>query len=38
MAHLVEILRERGFIEQTTHEQELHDYFEQSRAYGIHRI
>jgi tyrosyl-tRNA synthetase len=34
MAHLVEILRERGFIEQTTHEQELHDYFEQSRATG----
>ena len=34
MAHLVEILRKRGFIEQTTHEQELHDYFEQSRATG----
>jgi len=34
MAHLVEILRKRGFIEQTTHEQETHDYFEQSRPTG----
>jgi tyrosyl-tRNA synthetase len=34
MAHLVDILRKRGFIEQTTHEQELHDYFEQPRATG----
>jgi tyrosyl-tRNA synthetase len=34
MAHLVDILRKRGFIEQTTHERELHDYFEQPRATG----
>ena len=28
MANVVDILRERGFIEQTTHEQELYDYFD----------
>src|SRR5210317_466444 len=28
MANTVDILRERGFIEQTTHEQELSDYFD----------
>jgi tyrosyl-tRNA synthetase len=28
MANAVDILRERGFIEQTTHEQELNDYFD----------
>ena len=32
MANTVEILRERGFIEQTTHEQELHDYFDNERV------
>jgi tyrosyl-tRNA synthetase len=34
MANLLDILRARGFIEQTTHEQELNDYFEQPRATG----
>src|SRR5512147_780512 len=34
MANLLDILRERGFVEQTTHEQELNDYFEQHRATG----
>jgi tyrosyl-tRNA synthetase len=34
MANLVDILRERGFVDQTTHEQELNDYFEQHRATG----
>ncbi len=29
MANTVDILRERGFIEQTTHEQELNDYFDE---------
>jgi tyrosyl-tRNA synthetase len=28
MANTVDILRERGFIEQTTHEQELYDFFD----------
>lgn len=28
MANTIDILRQRGFIEQTTHEQELYDYFE----------
>ena len=32
MANLVDILRQRGFIEQTTHDQELSDYF------GSHRV
>jgi tyrosyl-tRNA synthetase len=34
MANLVDILRQRGFIEQTTHEQELGEYFEQHRVTG----
>ena len=34
MTNLLDILRERGFVEQTTHEQELNDYFEQHRATG----
>jgi len=34
MADLVDILRQRGFIEQTTHEQELSDYFEKHRVTG----
>jgi tyrosyl-tRNA synthetase len=34
MANLVDILRQRGFIEQTTHEQELADYFDAGRASG----
>ena len=34
MANLVDILRERGFIEQTTHEQELSAYVEQHRVTG----
>jgi tyrosyl-tRNA synthetase len=34
MARLVDILRQRGFIEQTTHEQELSDYFEAHRVTG----
>jgi len=28
MSNVVDILRERGFVEQTTHEQELYDYFD----------
>jgi len=32
MGNLVDILRQRGFIEQTTHDQELSDYF------GSHRV
>ena len=32
MANLVDILRQRGFIEQTTHAQELADYFDAGRA------
>jgi tyrosyl-tRNA synthetase len=34
MANLVDILRQRGFIDQTTHDQELRDYFESPRATG----
>jgi tyrosyl-tRNA synthetase len=34
MANLLDVLRERGFVDQTTHEQELSDYFEQHRATG----
>jgi tyrosyl-tRNA synthetase len=34
MANLLNVLRERGFVDQTTHEQELKDYFEQHRATG----
>jgi tyrosyl-tRNA synthetase len=34
MANLIDIFRERGFIDQTTHEQELNDYFDHSRATG----
>jgi len=34
MANLVDILRQRGFIEQTTHAQELADYFDDGRATG----
>jgi tyrosyl-tRNA synthetase len=30
--NIVEILRERGFIEQTTHEQELYDYLKNGQA------
>jgi tyrosyl-tRNA synthetase len=32
MANLVDVLKERGFIEQTTHEQELKDYLEAEQA------
>jgi tyrosyl-tRNA synthetase len=32
MANLIDVLRERGFIEQTTHEQELKDYLEAEQA------
>ena len=32
MANLLEVLRERGFIEQTTHEKELKDYLEAGKA------
>jgi len=32
MANLLEVLRERGFIEQTTHEEELKDYLEAGKA------
>lgn len=34
MANLVDVLRQRGFIDQTTHEHELRDYFEAPRAAG----
>jgi len=34
MANLVDVLRKRGFIDQTTHEQELGDYCESPRATG----
>jgi len=34
MANLIETLRERGFIDQTTHDRELKDYFEAPRAAG----
>jgi tyrosyl-tRNA synthetase len=34
MANLIEVLRSRGFIDQTTHEQELSDYCETARATG----
>jgi len=34
MANLVDVLRERGFIDQATHEQELSDYCETPRATG----
>jgi tyrosyl-tRNA synthetase len=34
MANLLDVLRERGFVDQTTHEQELQDYFDQERATG----
>jgi tyrosyl-tRNA synthetase len=34
MANLVDILRQRGFIEQATHEQELNDYFDTHRVTG----
>jgi len=32
MANLLEVLRERGFIEQTTHEEELRSYLEEGKA------
>ena len=32
MANLIDVLKERGFIEKTTHEQELKDYLEAERA------
>lgn len=32
MANLIEVLRERGFIEQTTHDEELTDYLEAGKA------
>jgi tyrosyl-tRNA synthetase len=32
MANLLEVLQERGFIEQTTHEKELKDYLEEGKA------
>jgi len=32
MANLIDVLKERGFIEQTTHEQELKDYLEADQA------
>lgn len=32
MANLLEVLQERGFIEQTTHEKELRDYLEAGKA------
>jgi tyrosyl-tRNA synthetase len=34
MANLIRVLRERGFIEQMTHEQELVDYFAANRVTG----
>jgi tyrosyl-tRNA synthetase len=34
MTNLVDILRERGFIEQTTHDEELRDHFETHRVTG----
>jgi tyrosyl-tRNA synthetase len=34
MANLMQVLKERGFVEQTTHEKELSDYFELNRATG----
>jgi tyrosyl-tRNA synthetase len=34
MANLIDVLRERGFIEQMTHEQELIDYFGANRVTG----
>ena len=34
MPNLIDILWERGFIDQTTHEQELKDYFNAPRATG----
>ena len=30
--NILDTLKERGFVEQTTHDQELYDYFEQGRA------
>ncbi len=32
MANLIDVLKERGFIDQTTHEQELRNYLEAERA------
>ncbi len=32
MANLIDVLKERGFIEQTTHEKELKDYLETEQA------
>ena len=32
MANLIDVLKERGFIEQTTHEQELRNYLEADQA------
>jgi tyrosyl-tRNA synthetase len=34
MANLIDIFKERGFIEQTTHERELHEYFANERVTG----
>jgi tyrosyl-tRNA synthetase len=34
MSNLVEVLKERGFIEATTHEQELRDYFDTHQVTG----
>ncbi len=32
MAHVIDILKERGFVEQTTHDQELNEYIEQGNT------
>jgi tyrosyl-tRNA synthetase len=32
MANVIEILKQRGFIEQTTHDEELHEYVNQGHA------
>ena len=32
MANVIEILQQRGFIEQTTHDRELHDYVNQGKV------
>ncbi len=34
MANLIDVLKERGFIDQATHEQELIDYFSKHRVTG----
>jgi hypothetical protein len=38
MAKLLHVLRERGFIDQLTHEQELMEYLDQKKSNLLYRF